>query len=117
MSGVAEIWIDAHLSPGLALWIEREFDIAARSVSRLGLRDATDEVIFAAARDADAVVLTKDADFGRLLAAHGPPPRVVWLTFGNTSNAHVRDVLRSALPLALSILTSGEPLVEIAGSA
>ena len=115
MSEASEIWIDAQLSPGLAPWVEREFGVAARSVSRLGLRDATDEEIFAAARQARAVVLTKDADFERLLAAHGPPPRVVWLTFGNTSNAHARDVLRSTLPAALSILSSGESLVEIAG--
>ena len=115
MSEASEIWIDAQLSPGLAPWIERELGIAARSVSRLGLRDAADEEIFAAARQARAIVLTKDADFERLLAAHGPPPRVVWLTFGNTSNAHAREVLRSTLPAALSILSSGESLVEIAG--
>ena len=115
MSETSEIWIDAQLSSGLAPWIERELGIAARSVSRLGLRDATDEEIFAAARQARAIVLTKDADFERLLATHGPPPRVVWLTFGNTSNAHAREVLRSTLPAALSILSSGESLVEIAG--
>lgn len=116
MSGDVELWIDAHLSPALAPWIEAEFGVRARSASRLGLRDATDEEIFAAARDANAVLLTKDADFERLLATHGPPPRVVWLTFGNTSNAHAREVLRSTLPAALSILASGEALVEITGS-
>ena len=116
MSGDVEVWIDAQLSPALAPWIEVELGVRARSVSRLGLRDATDEEIFAAAREAGAVVLTKDADFERLLAAHGPPPRVVWLTFGNTSNAHARQVLRSTLPAALSLLASGEALVEIAGA-
>lgn len=115
MSEATEVWVDAQLSPGLAPWIEREFEITARSVSRLGLRDATDEEIFAAARQADAVVLTKDADFERLVSTHGPPPRVVWLTFGNTSNAHAREVLQSTLPAALSMLASGESLVEIAG--
>ena len=116
MSERAELWIDAQLSPGLAPWIERELGVVARSVSRLGLRDAADEEIFAAARKAGAVVLTKDADFERLLAHHGLPPRVVWLTFGNTSNAHARQVLRSTLPPALAMLASGEPLVEIAGA-
>ena len=116
MSENVEVWVDAQLSPGLAPWIEREFGVAARSASWLGLRDATDEEIFAAARRANAVVLTKDADFERLLATHGPPPRVVWLTFGNTSNAHAREVLRSTLPAALSMLSSGESLVEITGA-
>lgn len=114
MSEEAEIWIDAQLSPALAPWIESEIGVAARSVSWLGLHDASDEEIFHAAREAGAVVLTKDADFERLLSVHGPPPRVVWLTFGNTSNAHAKEVLRSTLPTALSMLASGEPLVEIA---
>ena len=115
MSATSELWIDAQLPPALAPWIEETFGLPARSASRLGLRDATDEAIFAAARDANAVVLTKDADFARLLSLPGPPPRVVWLTFGNTSNAHARRVLRSTLSAALSLLASGEALVEIAG--
>ena len=110
------VWIDAQLSPALAPWIEDTFGVRARSVSRLGLRDATDDEIFEAAREADAAVVTKDADFGRLLAERGPPPRVVWLTFGNTSNARARAVLRTTLPDALSLLASGEALVEIAGA-
>ena len=116
MTGGIELWIDAQLSRALAPWIERTVGVRARSAVRLGLRDATDEEIFAAARAADAVVVTKDADFERLLAAHGPPPRVVWLTFGNTSNDHVRAVLRTTLPAALALLTSGEALVEIRGT-
>ena len=116
MTGAREVWIDAQLSPALAAWIDGELGVAARSVSRLGLRDAADAEIFRAARAADAGVLTKDADFVRLLAAHGPPPHVVLLTFGNTTNAHTRSVLRGALSAALSMIDAGEALVEIAGT-
>lgn len=108
------LWVDAQLSPALAPWIEETFaGVRALSVRRLGLRDATDAEIFEAARAADAVVVTKDADFGRLLAQKGPPPRVVWLTFGNTSNAAVRRALASALPEALALLDGGEAFVEV----
>jgi predicted nuclease of predicted toxin-antitoxin system len=109
----AVIWVDAQLSPALAPWIEATFGVEARSVGWLGLRHATDAQIFQAARDADAVVLTKDADFMRLLTLHGPPPRVVWLTFGNTTNSHVRAVLMRTFPAALAHLASGEGLIEI----
>ena len=62
------IWLDAQLSPGLAAWINRSFEwIEAHSVRTLNLRDAEDEVIFRAAREANAVVMTKDADFLRML--------------------------------------------------
>lgn len=83
------------------------------SVRRLGYRDASDEAIFAAAREADAVVMTKDRDFLNLLDLHGPPPRVVWITMGNTSNAHMRTVLDRVFGQALVSLREGESIVEI----
>jgi predicted nuclease of predicted toxin-antitoxin system len=78
----------------------------------LGLRDATDRAIFFAARNASAILLTKDSDFLRLLDELGSPPKVIWLTCGNTSNARLKQILSSTLPQALSLLQS-EQLVEI----
>lgn len=55
------LWLDAHLSPSLAPWITSEFDgIDSMSLRDLGLRHAEDLEIFRAARDANAVVMTKD---------------------------------------------------------
>lgn len=79
----------------------------------LGLRDAEDEAIFAAARAADVVLLTKDRDFPEMVRRLGVPPHVLWLTCGNTSNARLREVLAAALPDALLLIERGEPLVEI----
>ncbi len=107
------IWLDAQLSPALAPWIANTFSIQAAAVRDLGLRDAMDEEIFAAARDAAAIVMSKDNDFVRLLEQHGAPPQVIWLTCGNTSNAHLKELLTEALPQALSLLEAGEKLVEI----
>ena len=108
------LWIDAQLSPALAAWIARAFpEVEAHSVRALGLRDASDPAIFSAAREAGTVVMTKDADFVRLLALHGPPPHVLWVTCGNTSNARMREVLTATLAEALALLARGEHLVEI----
>ncbi|WP_208107370.1 DUF5615 family PIN-like protein [Halomonas sp.] len=79
----------------------------------LGYRDASDEEIFSAARKAEIVVLTKDRDFPDLLERYGPPPRVIWITMGNTTNVRMRDVLQRLLPAALELLSQGEPLVEL----
>lgn len=57
--------------------------------------------------------MTKDADFVRLLADLGPPPQIIWITCGNTSNAHLKRLLKSALPRVMEMLSSGEALVEI----
>jgi len=70
--------------------------------------------IFLAAREADAVVLTKDRDFVLLLELLGPPPQVIWLTIGNTSNADLRKVLSKSLNSVIDLLRRGEPLVEVA---
>jgi predicted nuclease of predicted toxin-antitoxin system len=43
------IWVDAHISPAVAKWITAEFGEPAQSVRDLGLRNAKDKDIFAAA--------------------------------------------------------------------
>lgn len=108
------LWLDAHLAPSLAVWLRSRFSVDADAVRDLGLREAQDREIFAAARDADAVLLTKDGDFPALVQRLGPPPRVLWLRCGNTSNARLRQLLSQALPAALAMLDSGETVVEIA---
>ena len=107
------IWLDAQLPPSLATWIDDELGIPATCARDLGLRHARDRDIFLGARTANAVVLTKDADFLSLLRELGPPPCVIWLRCGNTSNARLRDLLRSTLRQALALIAAGESLVEI----
>jgi len=107
------LWVDAQLSPTLAPWLTEKFGIEAYSIKWLGYRNATDGEIFYAARAAGAVVMTKDSDFLRLLDQHGPPPQVLWITFGNTSNARMKEVLQRIFPWAVKLLEAGEPLVEI----
>ena len=109
------IWIDAQLSPALAGFFEREFHIPAFAVRDLGLREAKDEEIFAAARDASTAIaiVTKSEDFANLLERYGPPPQIIWITCGNTSNAYLRQLFRNVIPVTLQMLETGEPLIEI----
>jgi predicted nuclease of predicted toxin-antitoxin system len=107
------IWLDAQLSPAIAAWLRMRFDLDVHAVRDLGLRDAEDPDIFAAARTAGIVVMTKDSDFVELLQRHGPPPQIIWLRSGNTSNARLKVLLTQALPAVLPMLEAGEPLVEI----
>lgn len=107
------IWIDAQLSPALAPWITQQMGIQAVALRDIGLRDATDRKIFTAARQQQAVVMTKDADFVQLLDTQGPPPKLIWITCGNTSNAYLRQILQATLPQAVALLQAGEKLIEI----
>ncbi|HZH30957.1 MAG TPA: DUF5615 family PIN-like protein [Pyrinomonadaceae bacterium] len=106
------IWVDAQLSPAIAEWISVTFSVPAVALRDLGLRDETDRAIFFAARGAAAILMTKDSDFLRLLDELGAPPKIIWLTCGNTSNARLRQILTKTFPGALSLLQS-EQLVEI----
>jgi predicted nuclease of predicted toxin-antitoxin system len=107
------IWVDGHLSPRTARWISANYPVTAQPLRELGLRDADDDAIFAAARAAHVIVLTKDSDFIRLLEQHGSPPKIIWLTCGNTSDAALQEILGRHLATALSLLNDGENLVEI----
>jgi len=110
------LWIDAQLSPALAKWIDENFaTIEAVAVRDLGLRDAEDQVIFFSAREANVTVMTKDSDFLELQRRLGAPPKIIWITCGNTSNTRLREILTSSLQQAVDLLESGEILVEIAG--
>jgi predicted nuclease of predicted toxin-antitoxin system len=107
------IWLDNHLSPALARWIEGAVGVSCLQVRDLGLARATDREIFDAARDAARIVMTKDRDFAELVARLGPPPRVILLTMGNTSTKRLAEILATALPEALRLIEKGEPLIEI----
>lgn len=106
-------WVDAQLPPSIAAWIGQNFPIDAVALREVGLRDAEDEEIFLAARSVGIVVMTKDSDFLSLLERFGPPPQVLWLTCGNTSNARLKQILTATLAEAITLLEAGEKLIEI----
>ncbi len=107
------IWLDAHLSPTLAPWIQATFGVEAHALRDLGLRDAKDPEIFQAARASGAIIMTKDSDFITLQERYGSPPQIIWLTCGNTSNLYLQTLLIQTLPKTLELLQAGEDLVEI----
>ncbi|HEX8709440.1 MAG TPA: DUF5615 family PIN-like protein [Pyrinomonadaceae bacterium] len=107
------IWIDAQMSPAIAVWVSSNFAVNAVAIRGLGLRDVEDKEIFEAARRENAVVMTKDSDFVLLLDRLGAPPQVIWITCGNTSNARLKEILTKTLPKALELLKTGEELIEI----
>lgn len=109
------IWLDAHLSPRIAKWLESELDLAASSLTRLGLSKCEDAEIFKAAREAGVVFLTKDQDFAAIVTRMGPPPHVIWLRVGNASEEQLKRILTERLREALDFIEAGEILVEIQG--
>lgn len=109
------VWLDNHLSPAVAAWIAKTYGFTCVQIRDLGLARADDWKIFSKAKAAEAVLITKDRDFAELVERLGPPPAIIWLTFGNTSTPRLIEILASALPQALHAIQEGAPLVEVHG--
>lgn len=107
------LWLDAHISPKLVPWIHETFGVDVLHIRDVELRQAEDQDIFHKARTADAVVMTKDRDFVELLERLGAPPKVIWITCGNSSNSHLKTIFLRTLADAFTLLKQGEHLVEI----
>lgn len=107
------IWLDAQISPQIAQWISQHFKIQCIALRDIGLRDADDTTIFLEAKKANAIIITKDSDFQDLLLHLKSPPKIIWLTCGNTSNQKLTEILTKHLTIALEILENSE-IVEIA---
>jgi len=107
------IWLDAHLSPRVARWIQESLGHEARALRDIGLRDAEDEEVFERGKQEGAIILTKDKDFVDLVGRLGSPPAIIWLRCGNTSEAVLKRVLADHLDDALEFIATGDPLVEI----
>ena len=69
-----KIWVDAHISPGVAAWLNETFGHESFSLRGIGLRDADDLTIFLKAKEANVVFITKDSDFVDLIENRGAPP-------------------------------------------
>src|SRR3972149_11328890 len=105
------MWLDAQLSPLLAKWIWEKFNIETFHVRELGLKNTIDKEIFEAAKKASAAVITKDIDFKLLQDKFGAPPKIIWLTCGNTSNKRLQEIFSDNLKKTINLLESGEIIV------
>lgn len=111
-----KIWLDAQLSPAIALWINQNFSsYEACSLRSIGLLHGTDVEIFQRAKVERVVLMTKDDDFVNLVRQFGPPPSILLITCGNSSNERMRAILDAHLAKALALIAMGEALVEISG--
>jgi predicted nuclease of predicted toxin-antitoxin system len=97
----------------LATWLREDHGVDAVHTFSLGLHGATDRRIFDLARSSAVVLLLKDADFVMLVRREGPPPQVVWVTTGNTTNSNLRTAIDEGWADVHRRLQRGDPVVEL----
>lgn len=66
----------------------------AAHVRDFGLERGDDEPVWAHAKSAGFMVVTKDDDFRQRSFVLGHPPKVIWVRLGNCSTSEVEAVLR-----------------------
>ena len=103
--------IDAQLLPGLAHWLS-DNGYPSEHIDALGLRAASDDAVEAKAREFGAIIWSKDADFADR-ARRTSGLQVVWIRFGNTTNAALRAKLAPYLRSIETVLKEGDALIEV----
>lgn len=92
-----KLLLDEQLSRRILPFLENDFPGSVQ-VAALGLEQADDRMLWAYAARHGYVMVTRDADFAALSEEIGPPPFLIWLRFGNCSNAKVIHELTSRRP-------------------
>lgn len=89
-----KLLFDQNLSPRLPRLLADIFPDSAH-IRELGMRDATDTVIWEYAKANGFAIVSKDSDFQArsLLLAH--PPKFIWLRVGNCPVKTIEDLLRN----------------------
>jgi predicted nuclease of predicted toxin-antitoxin system len=89
-----KLLFDQNLSPRLPRILT---DIYPESVHvrGIGMRDATDTVIWEYAKTKDFVIVSKDSDFQARSLLYGSPPKFIWLRVGNCPVKSIEELLRN----------------------
>ena len=78
-----------------------------------GLSGASDEEIWAYAREYGYCICTKDADFHQLSFLYGPPPKVVWLQTANRPTWEIARLLEDYVEKIRDFASTEEALMVI----
>ena len=104
---------DQNLSRRLPVLLAAEFP-GSEQVFLAGLGAADDRAVWAYAAACGLAVVSKDADFARLAASLGPPPKAVWLRVGNGPTRDIVALLRARAPDVRAFLADpASPLLEL----
>jgi len=105
--------VDAQLPPSLARWLGGQDGCSATHLLDNRLIDKSDAEIFFFARENDYIIVSKDSDFLDLVAYHGAPPKILFVTCGNIRNSELFAVFEKNFNVALELLNLASPVVEI----
>lgn len=91
-----KLLLDENLSPKLPALLADLYP-GSSQIELLGLRGATDTAVWEFAKAEAYVLVSKDNDFRQRSFQYGAPPKVVWLSVGNSGTSIILQLLRESL--------------------
>jgi predicted nuclease of predicted toxin-antitoxin system len=90
-----KFWIDINLSPAMAKWLQKDFNVSAISFKDLHFETEKDIVVFrkAANRINTIIITIKDIDFKNLADHINSSHKILYLNFGNVSNKILKEIV------------------------
>jgi len=110
--GLTMLLLDVYLSPFITHWVEKRFSTPCQLFHHLKWQTLSDKEAFMKAKEMNAVVLTNDEDFVALVRILQAPPKVIWLTCGDTSHKRLKEIFVLRLQQAIELRNTND-LVEI----
>lgn len=101
-----EIWLDAHISPAIALWMKEYTGLEVKSAYTLKHHSLSDAELFRRARrQGNVILISKDADFIALIGRYSTPPKLISFLFGNCHNRKVWMIVQPYILEMITLLT------------
>jgi predicted nuclease of predicted toxin-antitoxin system len=88
-----KLLFDENLSAKLVNLLTSEFPDSSH-VELLKLRGSTDTTLWELAKQQDYTIVSKDNDFRQRAFLLGPPPKVIWLSIGNSRTSEIVKILK-----------------------
>ena len=110
-----EIWLDNHISPIIAKWLNDKLALNVKSAYTLGLHKLKDFEIYSRAKQTGSVIIiSKDSDLDEIITASGSPPKLISLKIGNCDNKMLFSILEQNLNKAIRLLLDfNKDIIEI----
>jgi predicted nuclease of predicted toxin-antitoxin system len=102
-----KLLFDQNLSPRLVVQLSDQYPNSTHVLTQ-ALDCASDEVVWAFAKDQGYILVTKDSDFQELSMLQGAPPKVVWIRRGNCSTQQIEAMLLRHLSEITYLVESSE---------
>jgi predicted nuclease of predicted toxin-antitoxin system len=110
-----EIWLDNHISPIIAKWLQEKTSFTVKSSYKLGFYTLSDREIYAKAKKSgDIILISTDSDLEEIISISGAPPKLISLKVGNCDNKILFSLLERNLDRAIrSLLDFDKDIIEI----